>query len=292
MAFTNSRISALVASAAALSLVASPAAAVDLPRSTSAKVSEYVPSASEDISEHRRYRRHRHRGGVSAGDVLTGILILGGIAVIANSAKGERHRDDDRRYDDRRYDPRYEPRDYDDRRDYDRRGNLDGLERAANMCADAAENRGLRVDTVDEASRGAAGWSIAGDLRGGGRWTCRIDNSGRVTDVGAGGDVSYEPQEDRQDDWGGQGDNYVRAAPARAPGSAPRQDDRQYGDDVYASARANRSAGGYMPQPQGQPGYAPRSEPAQAPAPAPSTRDGNDGRYQTGSVGDFEQDGY
>ena len=86
---------------------------------TSAESASPVPSRivdvtvwqeSDTIAEHRRHRRHRHyrhrRGGVDAGDVIAGVLILGGIAAIADAASKNNRRE--RR--DERYDPRYEPR--------------------------------------------------------------------------------------------------------------------------------------------------------------------------------------
>ena len=97
----------------------------------------------------------RDRGGISAGEIIAGAVVLGGIAAIATSIG----RDNDRRYDDRYYrDGRY--------------GYYNGNPRAAvEQCVNAANRdarqRGYRhaevtqVRNVDDTSYG---WKVKGTL--------------------------------------------------------------------------------------------------------------------------------
>ena len=120
-------------------------------------------SPADEIAEHRRYRRHRHRDrGIDAGDVIAGVAIIGGIAAIA-SAVGNRDRDR----------ARYEPR-------YDRRSSEpSGLDRAGAICRDEIE-RSARVEAIDAVRRTAAGWTVQGRLFDGSGFTCTLGNHGRV----------------------------------------------------------------------------------------------------------------
>ena len=141
--------------------------------------------------------RHRDRG-IDTGDVLTGALIIGGIAAVAAIA-GD---DDDRR--DRRYRDRDYRGDRYDRRDRRnaRRGNAD---RAVERCVRAAERRAQRwsggraeVTQIRDVDRERRGWEVKGRIsvqdyryngrnrrNGGwddGRFTCDI-RDGRVVDI-------------------------------------------------------------------------------------------------------------
>ena len=75
----------------------------------------------------------------------------------------------------------------------------------------------MRVDSVDNASRGPSGWVVSGTLFNGSGFTCRIDNNGRISDIDYG---SYSSSA-RYDEEG-------FAAPAEG----------QWSDDRYAAARA------------------------------------------------------
>ncbi|ANU07644.1 hypothetical protein [Paraurantiacibacter namhicola] len=153
-------------------------------------------------------RDHRDNDGISAGEIIAGALIIGGIAAVVSSS---RDRDRDYRYDDRRYRDRdYR---YDDRRGYRHRGYRDNPRRAVEKCVRAAErtaNRysyGGRADVIDirDVDRKRDGYRIKGriavqtgyrdgryrDYRGyrnndrgydTGKFTCRIER-GRVVDV-------------------------------------------------------------------------------------------------------------
>lgn len=83
-----------------------------------------------------RYDRYdRNRDGISAGEVIAGAVILGGIAAVIAST-------DDDRYSDRRYDNRDYNRGGYDNRGYNNSGynNGNGSRRAVNQCVRTVEN--------------------------------------------------------------------------------------------------------------------------------------------------------
>lgn len=111
--------------------------------------------------------RHRDRhDGISAGDVIAGAIVIGGLAAILSSGNGNRGRND------RGYDPRYDGR---NDRDYDR--NYDGYDwnrnggsrEAIQRCVSAVERRGGRRNDVDvqritNVDRIRHGYQIAGNV--------------------------------------------------------------------------------------------------------------------------------
>ncbi len=232
------KLSAAPALLAALSLSATPAAAADLPAPQVHSAVEVLPAwtPGDDTADQYRHYRHRRDRGVDAGDVLAGILIIGGIAAVANAAKNSQPRS----YPDRDY--RYpDQRRGDDRQQYDPRG----LDRAVQMCADEVE-RDVRISSIDTVNRTGQGWQITGSLYNGSGFTCSIGEDGRIEaiDYGRGGGPAYESGEvrdqggyddqgsyDRQgaDDDGTDDDGYVSAEPAT---------DRQYEATTYSQARA------------------------------------------------------
>jgi len=151
--------------------------------------------------------RYRDRGdGISAGDIIAGVLVIGGIAAVAGSIGRDRgyggtyggpytgdSRYDDRygsRYDDRygsRYDDRYGSR-YDDRYDYNRSGNS---RQAVEQCVPAAQRgaHGARVTDIRNIDRNRYGYRVRGTVvvneRGGG-WgrDYNYRDSGRNYDQG------------------------------------------------------------------------------------------------------------
>lgn len=148
---------------------------------------------SDRAQEWGDYRRHRrHRDGISGGDILAGILVIGGIAAIASAAS---KKDRDRRYEERDY--RSENRRYEDRptaeRDDDRydRGTGD-MELAINACFDAAERQAgddARVSAVQSVVRDGAGWRVEGELANSDQRTFLCGTSeGRVDFVQLGND--------------------------------------------------------------------------------------------------------
>lgn len=138
--------------------------------------------------------RHHHRDRVDAGDVLAGVLIIGGIAAIAsaasNSAKQKREREQDYRYPDDGYrqdSGRYG--DYNDRGTADRGGSTgysrsaDGLNAAVDRCVGEVERGERRVETVDTVDRDSNGWRVAGRTNGGRDFACTVDGDGRIRSV-------------------------------------------------------------------------------------------------------------
>lgn len=170
---------------------------------------------------YRRYRRHRH-DRVDAGDVIAGVLVLGGVLAVANAInnKNEREREvyrerypypaDAQPYPDDRY------RAYPQSRSEGRTG----IEGAIDQCVTEVE-RSVRVDTVDEASRGGSGWMVEGELLGGGRYRCEIDSAGRIRGLDIDGDQK----------------------PGWSESSAGRNYGSGYDDDYYADARARQGMG-------------------------------------------------
>lgn len=177
MTIRPSRFACASALAAAFSMAATPAAALDMPVSTApastAARAEVLPVNAGEANQWRRYRpyRHRHRGP-DAGDVIAGVLVVGALAAILSSSRNR----DRERYEDRRENGRY-----DDRRA--RGSDSRGIEGAVDMCVDQVEYRDNRVENVDRADRNAGGWNVSGTLSDGQRWTCFIDNSGEVRSI-------------------------------------------------------------------------------------------------------------
>lgn len=147
----------------------------------------------------RGYHHHRwhHRDRVDGGDVLAGALIIGGIAAIA-SAASKRNREASA--------PPVLPADRQGYA-YDGGERSAGLDRAADMCADAVERGPDRVASVDSVTRDGAGWAVSGALETGAGFSCRIGNDGQVQGVDVAGA--------RADAGNGQPDN------SRYAGQAP-----------------------------------------------------------------------
>lgn len=138
----------------------------------------------------------RHHDRVDAGDVLTGILIIGGIAAIASAASDgnkrarerERQQRDERDY---RYERPEQTQDYgrEDARPEWREGGADsrsgtgvggGLNGAVEACVNDAERGGRHVDGVEAVNRQGDGWRVEGRMAGGASFSCTIDGDGRV----------------------------------------------------------------------------------------------------------------
>ncbi|MEP5938683.1 MAG: hypothetical protein ABJ239_10175 [Erythrobacter sp.] len=253
MAHTT-RFAALAGVAAVFSFSAAPAAAAEIsplssgvlsaPLSASTAAPQQTPGVfvAEEVNAdgYRRYRGYRgyrgyRRNRVRTGDVIAGVLVLGGIAAIASAASKnnrERYRDRDYRQDDRRY----RNSDYQERRD-DRRGDSRyngsrGIDSAVNQCVSQIE-RDVRVDSVDSVDRNGEGWRVTGSIYNGDRFTCRIGSDGKIdgVDYGAGfvSDASTAPTADRQhsDDryaaaWKAADNGTIRAPEGTTP-KAPTQ---------------------------------------------------------------------
>jgi hypothetical protein len=127
-----------------------------------------MPAAAQYRGDRDRY--HRDRDGISAGEVIAGAVVIGGLAAILSSNNG-RYRDG---YDGGRYDGRYN-----DGYDYRRYGNS---RQAIEQCVYAVERRGGRRDDVDvrritDVERIRGGYRIEGraavDYNGGYRGDAR-----------------------------------------------------------------------------------------------------------------------
>ncbi|MFU7529602.1 hypothetical protein [Qipengyuania sp. ASV99] len=132
-------------------------------------------------------RRGWRRDRIDGGDVLAGVLVLGGIAAIASAASNNRRRERDVVVVERqRNTVRYDDRRYDDRRANPRASNGSGIDSAVSQCLTEIE-RDVRVDSVDGARRLAQGWVVSGTLFNGAGFTCQIGNDGRISDIDYGG---------------------------------------------------------------------------------------------------------
>ena len=96
--------------------------------------------------------RDRDRDGISAGEIIAGAVIIGGLAAIL-SDNNDRY--DNRRYDDGRYDGRYDDRYGYDRQRYDRGnygydyGRHGNARQAVNSCVRDVEYRSGRWGRTD-----------------------------------------------------------------------------------------------------------------------------------------------
>jgi hypothetical protein len=128
-------------------------------------------------NDYRRRYRHRHHDRVDAGDVLAGIGILAGIAIIADAASKSNKRD---REEERRYPQEYpQPYPQDARESYPERddrpadfgnnvSNSD-LGEAVTACSREAESRSGRNTRVEEISsvvRDGNAWRVEGRVTG------------------------------------------------------------------------------------------------------------------------------
>ncbi|WP_231735461.1 hypothetical protein [Novosphingobium sp. CCH12-A3] len=125
---------------------------------------------------------HRDRGGVDGGDVLAGLLIIGGIAAIATAASKAEKKRNSGEDDGYRYRPEDDQRDVqpDDWRDDSRAGvGSRGLNDAVDSCVTEAERKG-EVDEVYDATRNGDGYRVSGTLRNGDSFSCDVSREGGV----------------------------------------------------------------------------------------------------------------
>lgn len=244
MARLFSRFASATALISAFSMVATPAYAASLPVAShpisAAPVAWQGWKAGDDVANHRGYPYRRHRGGLDTGDVLAGVLIIGGIAAIASAASNNSnrqrearnypdYRDGDYRGSDYRNNDRYPYRD----RPNDRQGDDSrysdgrGMDRAADMCVREVERR-EQVEDVGNVRRTADGWRVEGSLRNGREFACEIDNDGRISDVRLDTGVAGTSGDDRQ--W--RDEDYARAREQGAGGYEERDDGRYRTADV------------------------------------------------------------
>ena len=131
---------------------------------------------------------HRNHDRVDGGDILAGILIIGGIAAIVSAAsKSSKQRQEQRDYReslprDREEAPRYGS---DDDRPEWREGS--GIDSAINRCIDEVNRGKTRVGEIESVNREDGGWRVAGTTTGSGNFTCVIDRDGRIRNVNVDG---------------------------------------------------------------------------------------------------------
>ena len=173
MGNNKSRLAAALASAGALSLSATPALA-------------------QDWGWGGGGWGHHHRDRVDAGDVIAGILIIGGIAAIAkaaSSSKRDRQRDD-RRYDDRPDYPRERQAGYgnDSDQQWNQQGHQNaGVDNAVNRCVGEVSRGSNRSVSVESINRDGDGWRVQGQAAEGAAFTCSVDGNGQIRNVQVGG---------------------------------------------------------------------------------------------------------
>lgn len=149
--------------------------------------------------------RHDDRDGISAGEVIAGAVILGGLVAVLASSDNDRDRDyrySNDRYGNDRYENRNDNRGYG--YDYNRYGNS---RQAVSQCVNTVERTGNRysranVTEIQDIERTRNGYRVKGKVvvqdgnrnyRGGydrgynrdydqGRFTCYVER-GRVVDI-------------------------------------------------------------------------------------------------------------
>ena len=213
----------LAGATAALAL--SPVQAAQLPpvAQPAAQIAPVAVAGSDfgvdEAQQYRRYRYHRrHRGGgVDAGDVIAGALILGGIFAIASAATSS-DRDD---------------------RDYVRN---DAFDRAVDRCISRVE-RQSRVGSDDNVGRTGSGYSVTGTTYDGSGFTCRVNRSGQVLDVRYG--RGYQGYDGYQSDQGYGDSQYSDEAYARARGNT--YSTQSYGYPRQGSTAQPAYPGGPVP---------------------------------------------
>lgn len=159
---------------------------ITIPLSYQPAAPAWSPS-DERYEAHRRWSRHRHNGGIDGGDLLAGVLVLGGIAAIASaigkSGDEQRERTSGSDYPERPYDYRGDEQGAGN----DWRGDSSGQDRyaaarqdrAVKACSAEASRSG-QVDEIFEVEQADGEWHVRGDFQDGGEFTCTIDRNGRA----------------------------------------------------------------------------------------------------------------
>ena len=198
-------------------------------------------SANEIYQDHRRERYRRHHDGFDGGDLLTVLLIGGGIAAVATAigndqdkrrsdrTDGRDYRSADRSYEYRSDGTRMPDRDYRrpsdgggaDRAYDDRDSRVEGrdggrfdsreTDRAVAACSAEAARSG-EVDEIFDVAKIDGEWRIKGDYRNGREFTCSVDGNGKAY-VGMGD----QARNDTRDTPGGEDEADDRYATAQSP---------------------------------------------------------------------------
>lgn len=180
MRMLRSRAAASIAALAALSLTATPVLA----------------------HGYGGWGRHYHRHG-DGGDVLAAVLIVGGLAAIANAASTsvkDDQPDEPYRYPGGPDNSKPDDQDYSEAPDQDRdeaapdygadaadNATSGGFDDAVKRCADELERGERRIGSVDDVSRSDEDYTVAGRLEDGRGFTCSVDRNGQVGSVAVDG---------------------------------------------------------------------------------------------------------
>ena len=218
---------------AGATLIVAPVAAATRTVPLSARPSQTVPwnSADDAFNEHRWSGHRRHNDGFDGGDLLTVLLIGGGIAAVTSAIGNDREKRRSDRTDGRDY-PQAEDLQIEYRsdgtrmpdQDYGRRDDTAGADRAsdyregrddvnrqsgqldsrdADRAVDACSVEAARSGEVDEifdVEKVDGEWRVKGDYRNGREFTCSVDGNGKA----------YVGLYDRaSDDSGGADDRYA-----------------------------------------------------------------------------------
>lgn len=197
------RPAALAAVAATFGMVASPALAAVQP-APHAGQAVHAPAAKLPVDVVRDHPgrggwgggfgggwgRGRHHDDIDGGDILAGLLVIGGIAAIASAASksSKETRQDRTSYpepDNRRYGddtPRAGAADW---------GRSRSIDSAVDACVGEVERGQTRVDSVDGVTRDGEGWQVSGRATGGSPFSCRVDGDGRIRGVTVDGRAPY-----------------------------------------------------------------------------------------------------
>ena len=152
-----------------------------------------MTAASPAQAQYRGDRYDRDRDGISAGEIIAGVVVLGGLAAILSSGDNDRY--DNRGYDGRNY--RNDNYGYNGGYDYNRYGNS---RQAVNQCVNAVNQRssykrGARVDQVTRVERTGKGYRIEGRVSVNDRYNNRYNdryNNGRYNDRNDGRYGNYD----------------------------------------------------------------------------------------------------
>ena len=179
------------AALAMLGTSAAPAIAADLGVHPAANVAVQKSDVGmQSAGEYRRHRRYNH-DRVDAGDIIAGIGILAGIAIIASAAS--KSKQDKRRTSGERYPDNYPQNDREDTRPYNSGGSADSnysagndLGSAVDACSRAAEQSAggnARVKEIRSVTRDGDGWQVLGNLDGSARGFNCIAANGIVSSL-------------------------------------------------------------------------------------------------------------
>lgn len=119
---------------------------------------------------------HRYNDGVDAGDIFTGLLVIGAIAAIASAADRPSRDSRQNDYQSRNGDGESEPEGT----------SSPAMDGAVDSCVDAVERDGHTVDTVDTVDREGDGWRVLGRADKG-PFRCSVGRGGEVRDLLVGG---------------------------------------------------------------------------------------------------------